>query len=145
MPYERYNNFNNPQNTTSIDELNDIPDVVSLPDVRQPNVEKFIRPQHAPLTESGMFSQRTQSYQPPPPQQSVHQEPLQVEHFSGCPCTMCNRTRGAISCPMVFEHIAGCPVCQRIYAGKSCDYRMYILIIIILLVICALLFKKAFL
>ena len=141
MPYERYNNFNNPQNTTSIDDLNEIPDET------HPNVEKFIRPQHVPPTESGMYSQQSQRMQEtyPPPPRRVQEEPLQVEHFSGCPCNTCSRSRGSVNCPMVFEHISNCPVCQRIYAGKSCDYRIYILIIIILLVISALLFKKAFL
>ncbi len=142
MPYER---FSVPQNTTSIDDLND-----NLTDYgsERPNIEKFIRSHHSAPAESGMSSMHS----PPPPRyrQEVssreHYGEDNTEHFAHCPCARCKGGMGGmISCPMVFEHISSCPVCQRIYASQSCDYRIYILIIVVLLVLCALLFKKAFL
>ena len=143
MPYERYN-FDNPQNTTLIDELKEPSDDSAL--VR-PSVEKFIRIPHSTPAESGMYS-RPQMHAHAPHQQAPRESYEDTtEHFAHCPCARCRGggSKGGVSCPMVFEHISSCPVCQRIYASQSCDYRIYILIIVILLVLCILLFKKAFL
>lgn len=48
-----------------------------------------------------------------------------------------------ITCPDVYMHVMNCPVCRKIY-GQTTNANVYIVIIIILLVFCALLFKKAF-
>jgi hypothetical protein len=129
MPYERFNEFNNhPRNTTSIDELDEL---------AHPNTEKFIRSHHIPLRDSGMsdnYQHTRESYHEPiQPIENIHVEPFQ-NHNHGATCT----------CLSIFEHISNCPVCQKLH-GRGNDHTIYILIIIILLVACGLLFKKAFL
>lgn len=124
MPYER---FNKPNNTTSIDDLESSP--------QQPVVDKFIRSSHSVPQESGMFSQPMyrndyEEYTSPQPPQKVVYEPIV--------------TQRECICPDVYLHIMNCPVCKKIYGQNSTNTTIYIMIIVILLVFCALLFKKAF-
>ena len=139
MPYARF------RNTTSIDDLD------------KPNTDKFIRSYHDPPEESGMNKQRASyqdSYNEQHEQHEQHEQQHEqhIEHFTTCQCSMCMSKRHTIPsyndtivmCPSVFEHLTSCPVCKKLY-GRDSDHTIYILIIIILVVACGLLFKRAFL
>ena len=147
MPYQR---VNNPINTTSIDDLDE-----------PYATDKFIRANHNPPVESGMNrSYQRERYQPSGSEhyqdrsynEQYEQPQHQIqEHFATCQCAMCvsrtqripSYTDTLVMCPAIFEHIASCPVCKKLY-GRDSDHTIYILIIIILLVACGLLFKRAF-
>jgi hypothetical protein len=121
MPYER---FNKPDNTTSIDELED-----NYTQQPQPMVEKFIRGQHIMPAESGMYNNRPELIDVVQPVNTY--EPVMPQ-------------RTSLTCPDVYMHIMNCPVCKKIYGQNSNPNFVYICIIIILLIFCVLLFKKAF-
>jgi hypothetical protein len=137
MPYERYNDFNNPRNTTSLEDLAE--------PIEYPNTDKFIRSHHNPPINSGMYSHEPYDVQPVQPPQP----PQQREHSTNCSCSACASKHTipvyneVIMCPSIFEHISSCPVCRKLY-GRDNENVIYIVIIIILLVACGLLFKKAF-
>ena len=126
MLYER---FNKPSNTTLIEELDS-------KSHQQPVTDKFIRNTHQVPSESGMmrypqhvenFTLYEQSDSQLPPQQL------------GLSAPMVGPT-----CPEIYMHIMSCPVCRRMYGQETKPNMVYICIIFILLVFCALLFKKAF-
>lgn len=117
MPYER---FNKPLNTTAIEELGDTP---------RPSTDKFIRndTRHLPY-ESGMSTENYTMYEPPQPPSFSNLS--QVQNYT--------------TCPDVYLHIMNCPVCKQIYGRDNKMSTVYICIIIILMIFCVLLFRKAF-
>ena len=132
MPYER---FNKPANATLIEEL----------DTPSPMTEKFIRTSHSVPIESGMVSNKQQEYEeytPPPflPMQQQYIQPTQPSRPLYEPIV----PQRECMCPEVYMHIMNCPVCKKIYGQNSSTNTVYIVIIIMLLIFCILLFRKAF-
>ena len=169
MPYQR---VNNPMNTTSIDDLDEPystdkfirashnPPAESgminrsyQSERYQPMINRSYQPERERHQYSGSESYQhdQDNEQPPISHNGKAQEGIQ-EHFATCQCSMCmsrtqripSYTDSLVMCPAIFEHIASCPVCKKLY-GRDSDHTIYILIIIILLVACGLLFKRAFL
>lgn len=44
-----------------------------------------------------------------------------------------------ITCPMIFEHIKGCPICSKFY---NSDKTMYVIAIVLLSIVCIILLKR---
>ena len=152
MPYER---FNKPSNTTLIEELDARP---------QQSTDKYIRHNHQLPVESGMahrehFQQQENFMYEPQSLQSLQSfqsfQPTQPMLLPPAPSSMPSLSPSSMpslpsfsssscSCPDVYMHIVNCPVCKRMYGQESKSSAVYICIIIILLVFCVLLFRKAF-
>jgi len=140
---------NNPQYTTSIEELPDLEELESsrhnpMQMNRQinrkldivPNSEKydkFLRNNYTPPDESGMnYVEKPQEMY----MQNMHmgymeQQPQYKENiYDG---------RGEPSCIQISNHISNCPICIKFYNN---DKTLYILAIVILAIFCILLIKK---
>ena len=145
---------NNPQNTTSVDELPELEDIEGpqqfqnavrnnykgsrYPDgipngIMPPNSEKFERfrrNSHLAPEEAGM----TQAQYNVPQEQYVPQSPehipARIERYEG---------NTDPTCLQVANHIANCPLCSKYYNN---DKTVYIIAIVILTIVCILLLKK---
>lgn len=116
-------------------------------------IQKFIRnTQYNPPMESGMNpNYNNNNYPPPPPiqrrvQQSAiiddeaNSEALVVPQPAPLPSAQHHHHRIlSLSCIDVAEHTANCIVCSRLY---NTDTTLYIIVICILLLFSAILFKK---
>lgn len=124
--------------------LDDLPDIDTM-EVDQPDTKRFIRNSHNMPPESGMSL-----YAQPPPSinnnyDAMYSPPSRMDYglkpnyrpgyeepFQPAPSSMCG-------CQDLYNHYSECPVCQKFY--KS-DCTVYLVIIAILMVTCALLAKK---
>ena len=99
-------------------------------------VNKYIRGEHMPPNESGMYAQHYQ--QKPSPRQThfdeIIQEPRTFKAAAPLP-----PPKPQINCLDLADHIENCPLCSQIY---KTDRTPYIIIIVILAIICVLLIKK---
>lgn len=111
-------------------------------------VNKYIRGDHIPPNESGMYAQHHQpqqyNQQPQQPNQQQHpsrhsdfDEIIQEPSFQNAPNQ--NPSKPNINCLDLADHIENCPLCSQIY---KTDRTPYIIIIVILAIICVLLIKK---
>ena len=144
----------NKRNVTMIDDLPDLEDLESRPDMYggppnmmgvgqhvqfqhqgpsggiPDNFRKFIRPNMGPpRPESGMSPygggpHPQQEFFAPPP--SKQEEPMRPP-------------AGSPTCLEIADHVGSCPICSRFYKN---DNTVYIIAIVILAIICILLLKR---
>jgi hypothetical protein len=129
MPYQR---FTIPSNATPIDEISETDDFEHPSQPSSDTLRRFIRPQHDP--QSAIYGNINVGS----PQRD---ERVRIEEQNFIMPTTVQQNI-SYNCADIYEHILNCPVCQRLH---KTDNTVYICIIVILLVFCILLFKKAFL
>lgn len=137
----------NRKNVTMIDDLPYLDDLATnqiLPPNSDINFSKYIRnTAFNPPSEAGMLNRQQpppQFPQPPPqlpqpPQMYPQQQQIQFEPE----IDNTDLPQRAISCVNVAHHASNCIVCSKLYTN---DRTNYIIIIILLLTICVMLFKK---
>ena len=128
MPYER---FAIPSNATPIDEIQTKNDSEHPSQPSSEALRRFIRTHHEPP--SVLYGTANPIY-------PSRDERVMVEEQNVIMPTI--KQNITYNCADIYQHILDCPVCQRLH---KTDNTVYICIIIILLVFCILLFKKAFL
>lgn len=140
----------NRKNVTMIDDLPFLDDLATnqiLPpsDI---NFSKYIRnTSFNPPSEAGMLNKQP----PQPPQQTRIQQPPQQQQFQHLEYQqpqfreiqfepeIDNSPMIPISCVNVAHHASNCIVCSKLYTN---DRTNYVIVIILLLTICVMLFKK---
>ena len=137
MPYER---FNKPSNATLIEDLDAPQRSFQQPQYQQPATDKYIRSSHQSPVESGMntYNQHTTE------NFALYEQPIAPQQMTSVPVMSNMSSIPGPTCPEIYMHIMNCPVCRRMYGQETRPNMIYICIIFILLVFCALLFKKAF-
>jgi len=101
---------------------------------------RFLKNHHSPLSQSGMSSDQemmSMQMQGPPMGFPIRSEQLQIQRGSEIIEPVVSRP--SFSCQDIYYHIEDCPMCKKFY--KS-DITMYLIVIAILIVVCALLLKK---
>ena len=141
----------NRKNVTMIDDLPYLDDLATnqiLPPNSDINFSKYIRnTTFNPPSEAGMMNkqQQHQVVVPPPPQYQQQQQPIQQFELQQKEIQYEPEIENMdllirpISCVHVAHHASNCIVCSKLYTN---DRTNYIIIIILLLTICVMLFKK---
>lgn len=134
----------NRKNITMIDDLPFLDDL-NTNQILPPsdiNFSKYIRnTAFNPPSEAGMLNK---PQQPPPFQQTKIQQPPQQQleptfREIQYEADMDNSSMIPISCVHVAHHASNCIVCSKLYTN---DKTNYVIVIILLLTICVILFKK---
>lgn len=126
--------------------LDDLPDIDTME--QKPDTSRYIRPAHSAPPESGMSL-----YAQPPPQSinsnydAMYSPPTRMDYSMGSNYRQnyeeqfeppVNNT-SSCNCQDLYNHYSECPVCQKFYRS---DCTVYLVIIAILMIVCALLAKK---
>jgi hypothetical protein len=100
---------------------------------------RYLKPRHSPHSQSGMTddefnvmnNQTQQQFRYP-----LRSEPLQIQRNEFVEPVI---SRQSFSCQDIYYHIEDCPMCKKFYRS---DNTLYLIIIAILIITCALLLKK---
>ena len=122
--------------------LEDLPELETLEpsmDEQTENNEiikrRFLRNHHSPLSQSGMSAQQEMMMQGSFP---VRSEQIQIQR-AGAEIIEPVISRPSFSCQDIYYHIEDCPMCKKFYRS---DNTMFLIVIAVLIIICALLLKK---
>lgn len=125
--------------------LDDLPDIDTMEE--KPNTSRYIRNSHSAPPESGMSM-----YAQPPPMLNNNYDPMYAPP-TRMDYNMASNYRpsyeeqfeppansaSSCNCQDLYNHYNDCPVCQKFYRN---DCTVYLVIIAILMITCALLAKK---
>jgi hypothetical protein len=132
MPYQK---------VTFLEDLDKYPDIDTMGQ-QQPNTDKFLKKNHKAPLESGMSI-----YDQPPPSHTKKYDPMynqmdykldpnyrrvQEDYYEPTLAANCN-------CQDLYNHYSECHICQKFYKSET---TIYLVIIAILMITCALLAKK---
>lgn len=129
--------------------LEDLPELDTLEPATDEQTERsesikrrFLKNNHAPLSQSGMMEQQRQQEmiytQEPPMSFPIRSEQVQIQR-GNAEIIEPVVSRPSFSCQDIYYHIEDCPMCKKFYRS---DNTMYLIVIAILIIICALLLKK---
>jgi len=99
---------------------------------------RFLKTHHSPVSQSGMSEQQEMMMQGPSMGFPIRSEQVQIQR-GGAEIIEPVISRPSFSCQDIYYHIEDCPMCKKFYRS---DNTMFLIVIAILIIICALLLKK---
>lgn len=124
--------------------LEDLPDLDTLEptqeitDRSESIKRRFLKKQHVPYPQSGMVEQEMdmEMEMRPPMGIPIRSEYMPIQRSDVIEPVV---SRQSFSCQDIYYHIDDCPMCRKFYRN---DNTMYLIVIAILIITCALLLKK---
>ena len=119
-------------------ELDTLEPTLEITDRSESIKRRFLKNQHIPYPQSGMVEQEMDidMGMRPPMGIPVRSEQMPIQRADIIEPIV---SRSSFSCQDIYYHIDDCPMCRKFYRS---DNTMYLIVIAILIITCALLLKK---